>query len=317
MQCIPVKKQVSTGRTLVRFVSNIVDLTMLGTLLLLLTFGIYALWDSDQILSSAAASEYEIYKPSAGEDSLSYEQLLQINSEVVGWLTVYGTGIDYPLVQAEDNEKYLTRTATGKNAASGALFLDYRSAPDFSDYNTIVYGHHMAESAMFGDIGKCTDFQFFSTHRYGNLYFDGKDHGIEFFMFLEIDAYDQQVYTPGITSYEYAQGYLSLLSSRAMYECDATLDEDERMILLSTCTSNITNGRDILVGKITDTVYENPYYVPPSPPVHRVLLANHAGELRIGKWPWYVWGMIALWLLLIAVAICETSRKRRSKVKSK
>jgi len=125
--------------------------------------------------------------------------LQAINPEVFSWLTVYGTNIDYPVAQGQDNMKYVNTNAEGKYSLSGSIFLDYNNSKDFSDFNSILYGHHMQKKTMFGEIGSFSNQYFFDSHRYGNLYYGGKDHGIEFFAFIHTSAYDDTVFTPNVT----------------------------------------------------------------------------------------------------------------------
>ena len=103
----------------------------------LLLYGIYGLWDSNQINQQADASLYETYKPTA-KDSISFAELQKKNPEVIGWLTVDHTHIDYPLVQGEDNSKYVNTDPLGAFSLSGSIFLDYNNRNDFSDMNSII-----------------------------------------------------------------------------------------------------------------------------------------------------------------------------------
>lgn len=248
------------GVRVVRFLSGAVNIGVLVILLLCLFLGFYALWDTHQLYEAADANQYEIYKPTE-EDDRSFADFKEANPEVIGWLTVYGTAIDYPIVQAEDNSKYLNLAADGTFSASGSLFLDYRNAPDFSDFNSIVYGHHMAESAMFGDIGNFLDEDYFAKHRCGSLYAGGRLWGIDFFAMIKADTSDGAIYRPGITDAEAQSNYLDHLYSLAAVTRESEVSTEDRIILLSTCTEDVTNGRMLLVGKITDEVMENPYAV--------------------------------------------------------
>ena len=83
---------------------------------------------------------------------ISFEELQKINPEVFGWLNIPDTHIDYPLVQAEGNSKYVNTDVKGNFSLSGSIFLDCRNHKDFSDCNHIIYGHHMQKDAMFGEL---------------------------------------------------------------------------------------------------------------------------------------------------------------------
>lgn len=245
-------------RFLVKLASGIVNFAVLAACLLLFSYGCYAVWDSQQLTQAADAKQYEIYKPT-DEDTRSFVELQAINPDVFGWLNVYGTNIDYPLLQGEDNSKYVNTNVDGEYSLIGALFLDYRNKPDFSDFNSIIYGHHMAEDKMFGDIADFADRGFFDSHRYGSLFYEGKTHGIEFFTFLEVDAYDE-LYTPAVEGEENRQGYLEQIMEQAVYTRDLPVGTSDHLVLLSTCTSLLTNGRHILVGRITEEVQSDPFY---------------------------------------------------------
>lgn len=235
---------------------SVVNFAILVALIGLLGFGTYSLWDSKQVFAVADAKQYSEFKPAADEEaSLSFEELRKMNPEVFGWITVYDTHIDYPIMQGEDNMKYVSTDAMGKYCMTGGIFLDYRNQQDFSDLNSIFYGHHMAESAMFGDIGLFVDETYFNQRPYGNLYFEDKNHGIEFFAFLEIDAYDTSVFGTPVTGDKEKQAYLDNLFDIALHSREIDVTIEDHLILLSTCTSTSTNGRHLLVGRVVDQVF--------------------------------------------------------------
>ena len=247
------------GRRTIKAISEVVNFAVLTAIVLLLAYAGYSLWDSQQIYRAAEKSNYAIYKPTAENEGKTFKELQAINPEVIAWLSVYGTNIDYPVTQGEDNQKYINTDAEGRHSLSGALFLDSNNRKDFSDFNNIVYGHHMEKQAMFGEIGSFTDKNMFDTHRYGNLYVDGKNYGIEFFAFVHADAYDSMVFSPNVEG-EARQAYLDGLLEKAKHKRAVPISTDDRIVLLSTCSSYSTNGRDILLGKITDKTYSDPYF---------------------------------------------------------
>lgn len=229
-------------------------LILLGTLGLF-AYGCYAIWDTNAVVSSSLPTEYQQYKP--GEEKDSLEMLQKINPEVIGWIHVYQTGVDYPVVQAKDNEKYLKKNAKGEYSLAGSIFLDSQNDSSFQDFNSILYGHHMEYHTMFGDVSQFKKAEFFRKHRYGSLYCDGREWGLEFFAFLEVDAYDTQIYMPGITGKKEKEAYLKEISDTAIHMRNVDVTTKDRIVALSTCTTALTNGRHILVGKITDEVVKD------------------------------------------------------------
>ena len=108
---------------------------------------------------------------------------------------------------------------------------------------------------MFGDVGLFADKEYFDEHPYGNLFFDGKDHGIEFYALIQADAYNERLFSVSSEEPEAKQAYLQEISDNALYKRNFELTENDHLVLLITCTSEMTNGRNILVGRLTDQVY--------------------------------------------------------------
>ena len=235
-------------RSVIRVLDELVNLIVLMIVLILGGYGVYTLWDDRQIYQSADMENYETWRPEEDND-LSFRELQAINPEVIGWLTVYGTKIDYPFAQANNNTKYVNTDITGEFALSGSLFLDCRNAADFTDLNHVIYGHHMEKKTMLGELECFAERPFFEEHRYGRLYYNGQDHGLEFIAFLETDAYDDMIYNVTLTEDE-QEKYLSCLREKAMYYRETELSAKEHFLTLSTCDSGRTNGRYVLVGRI-------------------------------------------------------------------
>jgi len=251
------------ARATIRAANGVVDVVVLTVVAALVAFSCYTIWDSRQVVLAASATQYAPYKPSAAnppaaDGTAPLAQLQAINPDVLGWLDVYGTGIDFPLVQGKDNNRYLNRDAMGKYSGAGSIFLDYRNSPDFSDFSTIIFGHHMKDGAMFGPIGLFYDRAYFDAHQYGSLYYDGQQHGLEFFAFIHTNAYDDSVYTTPVAP-DAEQAYLTRLTREARFtRPDVTVGVDDHIVLLSTCSSRTTNGRDILIGKIVPDAMPDP-----------------------------------------------------------
>jgi len=243
------------GMITLQMANGFVNMFLLITILLLLAFGCYAIWDSNQIHSAASHMRYERYRPSAEDDGISFANLQAINPDVFAWLTVFGTNIDYPVVQGRDNMRYINTNAEGGHSLSGAIFLDYRNASYFADFSNILYGHHMESRTMFGEIGMFADEAYFNARRHGMLFYDGQEYGLDFFAFVHVDAHDFSVFRVNISGQEAQQAYLDLLMEIAIHTHDDVIVKPrDRIVLLSTCSPNSTNGRDILIGKITDDV---------------------------------------------------------------
>lgn len=235
-------------RKIIRMADYFVNAIIVSFCVLLILYGGYGLWDSAQVNKQAESQNYQTYRP---DDQLSFEQLRQMNPEVFGWLTVEKTHIDYPLVQGTDNSKYVNTDAKGEFSLSGSLFLDCRNHKDFSDMNHIIYGHHMDKDAMFGELEYFQEQAYFEKHKSGKLYYKGQWHPIEFFSFLHVDAYDEQIYNTTLHGERNRLSYLNYIRANAQHFRELSFQPEDRYIVLSTCTSSSTNGRHVLVGRIS------------------------------------------------------------------
>ena len=302
------------GRKSIQVANGAVNAAVLVVILLLLAFSGYSLWDSNQVFSLASSVQYEKYEPTAENKGITFSELQEINPDVFAWLNVYGTHINYPVVQGEDNKKYVNRDAMGGYSIAGALFLDTHCSPDFSDSHSIIYGHHMEKQAMFGEIGLFAEKRYFDDRRYGTLHYEGKAHSLEFFAFIQTTAYNYELYQTGITNKAEQEYYLDALLRQAQHvRAETSVTAEDRIVLLSTCSESSTNGRSILAAKITDEPpHGDPFETKKTDIQHPVI--DSITNLWTGV---PVWGrvVIAVLLLLILLALILTYTKRRSKKK--
>ena len=308
------QRQKKIGKKIVAVTNSIVNLAVLFVLLLLFLFGGYALWDSNQIYKAADSSVYSMYKPTY-ENTISFEELQKTNKDIFGWLTVYGTHIDYPLVQGEKNSTYLNKDIKGNYSVSGSLFLDYRNSPHFTDFNSVIYGHHMDKNVMFGEIEYFANKTVCDEHQDGSLYYDGEEHGIEFFAFLEVDAYDTSVYNIPVQEASSTQ-YLDNLIKKAKNIREIGVTGDDRIIILSTCTAESTSGRHVLIGRISNETYANAFEYSNNSDndVNHIFNRFSVMEIlaRFSGWLWILWILLILLILFLIYSIVSKRKRRKS-----
>ena len=78
---------------------------------------------------------------------IDFEALAEVNPDVVGWIRIPDTNVDYPIVQTDDNDKYLHTSFEGEESVSGAVYLDFESDSDMMGFNNILYGHNMKNAS--------------------------------------------------------------------------------------------------------------------------------------------------------------------------
>ena len=177
----------------------------------------------------------------------------EINPSVVGWISIPDTHIDFPVVQAEDNDFYLHNGFDrAYNYELGCPFLDCRCAGDFSGFNSIVYGHHMTKQRMFADIALFKDAAFMQAHPSGELTLHDGVHPVRFFAYLNVPS-ASMLYESVAMPDDKKQAYLEWIEQNASHYSDADIDENSHLLLLSTCTYEYDQARGVLVGVIDDT----------------------------------------------------------------
>ena len=246
-------------RKMLKKLDKSIDLVFVGFLLIVLLYSAYSWWDTNRMYQLASASNYAMFRPSpvhVSDDEIGFDELKMINPNVFGWINIFGTNIDYPLLQSDDNIRYVYTNARGEASRAGAIFLDFRNSRDFTDFNNIIYGHDMDRGAMFGDIVKFEAEHFFENHRFGTLFTGEKFYGIEIFSFILADANDNALYNPNVTSSEEQQVLLEYLFDNATHFRDLEFTEEDRLVMLSTCTQVMTNGRHVIVGRLMDEIPE-------------------------------------------------------------
>ncbi|WP_313074684.1 class B sortase [Lacrimispora sp.] len=147
---------------------------------------------------------------------IQFDALKAINPDIVGWLKIEGTSIDYPIVQTDNNETYLDIDFEGKKNASGAIFLDYESEPDFSGRHNILYGHHMKNGSMFKDIIKYKEESFFKDHQDITIYTPEREIHLRPFTVLYTDADGERRRTKFDTE-EVFNGYVEKMTKKGLF----------------------------------------------------------------------------------------------------
>ena len=176
--------------------------------------------------------------------------LQETYSDAVGWLTVPNTKIDYLFVQGEDNGQYLHLDLAQRWAAAGTIFMDFRNSQDFSDFHTILYGHHMKNGSMFGTLKQFADRSFFEENKTATIFLADETHEIEWVAFAVIESNDEIIYNPVIKAEADRAAYLAHIQDNARYYRDVGVTINDRIVTLSTCSYEFHEARMVLIGKI-------------------------------------------------------------------
>ena len=129
--------------------------------------GLWQMYDNYYIFYHSLDESILKYKPDPSAPAAAVNS--PITDEMVGWLTIDGTNIDYPIMQGTDNSRFLNIDPFGEYSLSGSIFLDSRCSPDFSDSYSVIYGHHMDYGKMFGALDDFLNEAYLKSHTSGTL----------------------------------------------------------------------------------------------------------------------------------------------------
>ena len=191
--------------------------------------------------------------PSEGENSMpdvDFDSLGEISGNIRAWLYLPDTVINYPVAQAEDNSYYLYHLADGSRNANGCLFIDCKNRDDFSDPNTIIYGHHMNSGKMFASLVKYADQSFYEEHPVFFLAMEQEKYRLEIFS-AYTTTYDSPAYTLKFATKEEHTDWLQEIKKKSVIHTPVTVAENDRIVTLSTCAYSFHNARFVVHGKMT------------------------------------------------------------------
>lgn len=240
-------------------VGNRILSIMAGILILLmLSYGMYSLWDTYKIYANSFADEELLkFRPTDdGADNPTLKDLKKLNPDVKAWIQVPKTNIDYPVVQGQDDMEYINKNVYGEFELSGAIFLSCLNKDDFSDPYNLVYGHNMKNGGMFADVADFTNKEYFETHQKGKLYLTDATRKIRFFACMKVTAADAKIYHPDGYHKENLKDLLDYIQANAVQYRDVNVADENSLIALSTCSEAETNGRVVLIGKLEREVAE-------------------------------------------------------------
>lgn len=179
--------------------------------------------------------------------TVDFDALLEENSDVVGWLYCEDTPINYPIVQSKDNDYYLRRLLDGTWNIAGTIFMDYRNTSDFSDWNSIIYGHNMNNDSMFGTLQDYKKQEYYEEHPVLYLLTPTQDYKIQLISGYTTPATEAKTY--GFPdSIEGRDELIENAVQRSTFEAEVQIGEENRIITLSTCAYEYEDARYVLVG---------------------------------------------------------------------
>lgn len=171
-----------------------------------------------------------------------YDALLQVNRDLVGWITIAGTKLDYPVVKAENNDFYLEHNFEKQPSDHGAIFMDFRNKEDLQAKNNIIYGHNMKDGSMFQGLMNYKDEKFLKEHPI--IEFDTLEEPVKWQIFsvYVTDTKFNYIRTDFNDDADYAD-FLKQMKEHSMYDTGVSVSKDDTILTLSTCSYEFNDAR--------------------------------------------------------------------------
>ena len=186
--------------------------------------------DSETVTESAEPEE---------EIPIDFEELWETNPDVYAWIVIPGTDINYPILQHPiDDSYYLNHNIDGSTGRPACIYTESLNSKDFTDNNTVIYGHNMRNGTMFAQLHKFEDKDFFDEHREIIIYLPDKVLHYKIFavhnyddrhLLYSFDFSDKAVYK------DYLESIFSIDDMNANIDTEMTVTENDKIITLATC----------------------------------------------------------------------------------
>ena len=195
----------------------------------------------DKFVNSEISVLQSSNEPIVVETPVDFEELKSVNSDVYAWISIPNANVDYPILQNKTEKSfYLTHNMYKEKSSYGTIYTQPYNSKDFSDYNTIIYGHNMKNGTMFGSLKRYRDKTFFDANQYIEIYLPGRI--LKYRVFAAYTFDDRHI----LMSFDFSdeaerQLYLDTIygfkSLSNHFREDMTVDTDDKIITLSTCTA--------------------------------------------------------------------------------
>lgn len=179
--------------------------------------------------------------------SIDFEKLKSQYKDVVGWIYCEGTQINYPILQSDNNDYYLRRTVDGKESYAGSIFMDCLNSSDFSDANTVLYGHNMKNNSMFGLVPDYINGDMYEKHPIWYILTQDVNYRVDFIGGTSVKVGSEVYRNDSISVNKFIKN-----NNRVETNFDSEITERDRLVTLSTCVYGKDDYRYVLVGKLTE-----------------------------------------------------------------
>lgn len=192
-------------------------------------------------------NEKEITVPTMN-NPIDFDELLQVNDDIVGWLRIRALDISYPVVQGEDNDYYLHTTFEKTENIAGCIFMNCDNKSDLTDQNTIIYGHNMKNGSMFGKLKQFREEETFNKSKYFWIFTPEFIYQYRIFSASVVNK-TGLTYQPFFIDREFEEFINTAFENSEVDNSDVEVTKEDRIVTLSTCTGDDAT-RFVVMGKL-------------------------------------------------------------------
>lgn len=210
-----------------------------------------AIYKSKNIVGRLASRAVSSLKESdKAPISVDFDALRSENKDIIAWLYRTDSPINYPVVKSADNSDYLYKLTDGSYNINGTLFADCRSSVDFSDFNTVIYGHNMKVGTMFGTLPKYANQDYYDKHPVMYLFTPEKTYKAELVSGYVTES-DSDIYTLPVTARQ-KRGFLKNAADSSLFKTNFSYGINDTFVTLSTCSGKDENARFVLICRLSE-----------------------------------------------------------------
>ena len=163
--------------------------------------------------------------------------------DVVGYIYAANTKVQYPIVQSSSNDYYLNHDLDGNVNNNGSIFMEHLCSSDFSDQNTIIYGHNMKSGLMFAGLVNYKSQKYYDAHPYMYIYTPTQDYKLNLYAGF-VCEHDDEVYALSLS-----QSQLEAMAAKSTFKSNIGTPTG-RVVTLSTCSYEFNDARYVVVGEL-------------------------------------------------------------------
>lgn len=189
------------------------------------------------------------YTESTSQDTtddfkIHWDELLGINKDIIAWIRIPDTNINYPIVKGSNNNQYLRQNIYHKYSYGGCVFADSLIENPFGNMNTIVYGHNLNNGSMFSGLKKYNNSNYANEHRTIYIYLpNGSTRVYKIFAFSKVDANNYDMYNIDV---EDVREYYKVIDRYNQLKIQSEIDTSNPILTLSTCTNHNEQERYVV-----------------------------------------------------------------------